>query len=73
MSDLLYHKELNDAQWNRVKYLFEEPKRVGRPPLNPRMVLTGFCGYCAREPVGEIYQPVKHLSQIPPLVQARFV
>ena len=40
MSDLLYHKELNDAQWNRIKYLFEEPKKVGRPPLNPRIVFN---------------------------------
>ena len=35
ISDLLYHKELNDAQWNRIKCLFEEPKKVGRPSLNP--------------------------------------
>ena len=41
MSDLLYHKELNDAQWNRIKCLFEEPKKVGRPPLNPRKVFNG--------------------------------
>ena len=41
MSNLLYHKELNDAHWNRIKCLFEEPKKVGRPPLNPRMVLNG--------------------------------
>ena len=41
MSNLLYHKELNDAQWNRIKYLFEEPKRVGRRPLNPRNVFNG--------------------------------
>ena len=40
MSDLLYHKELNDAQWNRIKCLFEEPKKVGRPPLNPRKVFN---------------------------------
>ncbi len=40
MSDLLYHKELNDAQWNRIKCLFEEPKKVGRPPLNPRTVFN---------------------------------
>ncbi len=40
MSNLLYHKELNDAQWNRIKCLFEEPKKVGRPPLNPRKVFN---------------------------------
>ena len=41
MSNLLYHKELTDAQWGRIKCLFEEPKKVGRPPLNPRKVLNG--------------------------------
>ena len=41
MSDLLYHKELNDARWNRIKFLFEEPKKVVRPLLNPRKVFNG--------------------------------
>ena len=38
---LLYHKELTDAQWGRIKCLFEEQKKVGRPPLNPRKALNG--------------------------------
>lgn len=41
MSDLLYHKELSEAQWNRIKCLFEKPKKVGRPSLNPRKVFNG--------------------------------
>lgn len=41
MSNLLYHKEVTDAQWNQIKFLFEEPKKVGRPSLNPRSVLNG--------------------------------
>ena len=41
MSNLLYHKEITDSQWNQIKFLFEEPKKVGRPSLNPRTVLNG--------------------------------
>ena len=41
MSDLLYHKALNETQWNRIKCLFEKPKKVGRPSLNPRKVFNG--------------------------------
>lgn len=41
MSNLLYHKELTDAQWSRIKILFEKSKKVGRPVLNPRTVLNG--------------------------------
>ena len=41
MSNSFYHKDLTDAQWNRIKCLFEEPSKVGRPSLNPRMVLNG--------------------------------
>ena len=41
MSNLLYHKELTDVQWSRIKFLFEEPKKVGRPSLNSRTVLNG--------------------------------
>ena len=41
MSDLLYHKELSEAQWNRIKCLFKKPKKVGRPSLNPRKVFNG--------------------------------
>ena len=41
MSNSFYHKDLTDTQWNRIKCLFKEPKKVGRPSLNPRMVLNG--------------------------------
>ncbi len=37
MLNLFYHKELTDAQWNQIKCLFEETKKVGRPSLNPRI------------------------------------
>ena len=40
MSNSFYHKELTDAQWNKIKFLFETEKRVGRPSLNPRRVLN---------------------------------
>ena len=40
MSNSFYHKELNDTQWDKIKFLFESEKRVGRPPLNPRKVLN---------------------------------
>ena len=41
MSNLLYHKEITEVQWNRIKFLFAEPKKVGRPSLNPRTALNG--------------------------------
>ena len=41
MSDLFYHKDLNDAQWGRIKFLFEVAKKIGRQSLNPRIVLNG--------------------------------
>ena len=40
MSNSFYHKELTEAQWKRIKCLFPEPKKVGRPPLNPRRVFN---------------------------------
>ena len=40
MSNSFYHKELTDTQWNKIKFLFETEKRVGRPSLNPRRVLN---------------------------------
>ena len=40
MSNSFYHKDLTDAQWNRIKFVFEEPRRVGRPSLNPRTVFN---------------------------------
>ena len=40
MSDLFYHKDLSDTQWDRIKFVFEKPKKVGRPSLNPRTVFN---------------------------------
>ncbi len=40
MSNSFYHKDLTDAQWNRIKFVFEGTKRVGRPSLNPRIVFN---------------------------------
>ena len=39
MSNSFYHKELTDSQWNKIKFLFPK-KKVGRPPLNPRIVFN---------------------------------
>ena len=41
MSNSFYHKELTDAQWNRIKALFPEENKVGRKLLNPRKVFDG--------------------------------
>ena len=40
MSNSFYHKDLTDTQWNRIKIVFEEKPKVGRPPLNPRTVFN---------------------------------
>lgn len=40
MSDLFYHKDLNDEQWEKIKCMFEKSKRRGRPSLNPRTVFN---------------------------------
>ena len=40
MSNSFYHKDLTEAQWNRIKIVFEEKPKVGRPPLNPRTVFN---------------------------------
>ena len=40
MSNSFYHKDLTDAQWNRIKFLFEKRAKVGRPSLNPRTVFN---------------------------------
>ncbi len=40
MSNLFYHKDLTEAQWNRIKFIFERPEKVGRPSLNPRIVFN---------------------------------
>lgn len=39
MSNLFYHKEITDAQWNKIKFLFPK-KKVRRPPLDPRTVFN---------------------------------
>ena len=41
MSNSFYHKDLTEAQWNRIKELFPEWKKVGRRPLNPLKVFNG--------------------------------
>ena len=40
MPNSFYHKEITNEQWNRIKCLFPEEKKVGRPPLNPRTVFN---------------------------------
>ena len=40
MSNSFYHKDLTDSQWNKIKYLFPEPRKVGRRPLNPRTIFN---------------------------------
>ena len=35
MSNLLYHKELTEEQWEKIKYLFEKPRNL----INERMQL----------------------------------
>ena len=41
MSNLFYHKDLSNKQWDRIKFLFEKAKKIGRPSLNPRVVFDG--------------------------------
>ncbi|MBQ3726752.1 MAG: transposase [Selenomonadaceae bacterium] len=36
----IYHKDLTDAQWNKIKFVFEKRASVGRPSLNPRGVFN---------------------------------
>ena len=40
MSNSFYYKNLNDAQWNRIKFVFEKSEKVGRPSLNPLTVFN---------------------------------
>ena len=40
MSNSFYHKDLTEAQWNRIKIVFEEKPKIGRPPLNSRIVFN---------------------------------
>ena len=41
MSNSFYHKDLTVAQWCKIKFLFEEPAKVGRPSLGSRNVFNG--------------------------------
>ena len=34
MSNSFFHKDLTNAQWRKIKFLFEEPAKVGRPSLD---------------------------------------
>ena len=36
ISKFIYHKEMNDTQGNKIKFLFETKKKVGRSSFNPR-------------------------------------
>ncbi|MBR3497612.1 MAG: hypothetical protein IKO05_01305 [Selenomonadaceae bacterium] len=45
MSNSFYHKDLTEAQWNRIKFVFEEKPKVGRPPLNFRTVFNALKCY----------------------------
>ena len=40
MSNSFYHKNLTETQWSKIKFVFEEPAKVGCPPLNPRTVFN---------------------------------
>lgn len=40
MSNSFYHKEVTDEQWKQIKFLFPEPKKTGRPPLNSRVTFN---------------------------------
>ena len=41
MSNSFYHKDLTEAQWNRIRDLFPKEKKVGRRPLDSRKVFNG--------------------------------
>jgi len=40
MSNSFYHKDLTDAQWNKIKFVFEKREKIGRPSLNSRSVFN---------------------------------
>ena len=40
MSNLFFHKDLTCGNWNRIKFVFEDSKKIGRLPLNPRRVFN---------------------------------
>ena len=41
MTKIFYHKDLTDEQWNKIKFLFESERKVGRPAMNPRNAFNG--------------------------------
>ena len=41
MSNSFYHKDLTDAQWNKINFLFPKPTIVGRPAPNHSIVING--------------------------------
>jgi len=73
MSNLFYHKDLTDAQWNRIKFLIDKREKVGCPSLNPRRVFNPIMwilksGARWRDLPAPLRKLEQHLSQIPPLV-----
>ena len=64
MSNLFYHKELTDAQWNRIKFVFEEKAKVGRPQLNPLIVFNAIMWILKVERIGVIYLPVTVIGTV---------
>lgn len=40
MSNKLYHKQISNYWWNKIKVLFPQNKGKGRPILNPKIVLN---------------------------------
>ena len=55
MSNLFYHKDLTDAQWNKIKFVFEGTKRVDARRLITESFSTPSCGYSKAEGVVAIY------------------
>lgn len=53
-----YHKKLTDAQWNKIKFVFEEKAKS-----DARRLIAEFsaplCEYSKAEGIGAIYLPVK--------------
>ena len=41
MTKIFYHKDLTDEQWNKIKFLFERERKIGRPTMNPRNAFNG--------------------------------
>ena len=64
MSNLFYHKDLTDAQWNKIKFVFEGTKRVDARRLITESFSTPSCGYSKAERVGAIYLPVTVIGTV---------